>query len=177
MVSAVKAWKEKNPNLYEFIMFNILSNVATATNFVVLWLSVSFIFANLTSRPFNWLIFNYPVEADGLGGFLSFLVAYTMAQIVNYFVQKNLVFKSDNNLKKSISWYIFTVVAAGIISVWLPPYIIELTSPIVGRWAPTMANAVNIVVQVAINYPMMKFVIMKNSNEKEETICEKITIS
>ena len=176
MVNAIKAWKDKNPNLYEFIMFNILSNVATATNFIVLWVSSSFLFANLTNRPFNWFIFNYPIEADGLGGFLSFLAAYIAAQIVNYFVQKNLVFKSDNNLKKSIGWYILTVVVAGIISIWLPPYVIELTAPIIGGWAPTVANVVNIVVQVAVNYPMMKFVIMKKSDKKEETLCGKITM-
>lgn len=175
MVSAIKAWQEKNPNLYEFIMFNILSNVATVTNFTVLWISSAWIFAGLSGESFNWFIFNYPTEAGGLGGFLSFLLAYTAAQIVNYLVQKNLVFKSDNNLKNSIGWYILTVVVAGIISIWLPPYVIELTAPIVGGFAPTVANAVNIGVQVAINYPMLKFVIMKKSPKEEETTCEKIT--
>jgi putative flippase GtrA len=161
MVKAILTWKEKNPNLYEFILFNIMSNVATVTNFVVLWISSSLIFTILTNRPFEWLIFNYPVEASGLGGFLSFVTAYIAAQIVNYFVQKNIVFGSNKSGKKSIGWYILTVLVAGVISVWLPPYIIEVTSPIVGGAAPTVANIVNILVQVAINYPMLKFVIMK----------------
>jgi putative flippase GtrA len=161
MVKAILVWKEKNPNLYEFILFNIMSNVATVTNFVVLWISTSLIFTRLTDRSFEWFIFNYPVEAYGLGGFLSFLTAYTAAQIVNYFVQKKIVFKSENNLKKSIGWYIITVLVAGIISIWLPPYVIELTSPFIGGAAPTFANMVNIFVQVAVNYPMLKFVIMK----------------
>lgn len=161
MVKVLLAWKEKNPNLYEFVLFNIMSNVATVTNFVVLWLSTSLVFASLSNRPFDWFIFDYPVEAYGLGGFLSFLTAYTVAQIVNYFVQKKIVFQADNSLKKGIGWYILTVLVAGIISIWLPPYVIFYTSPIIGGAAPTVANIINICVQVAINYPMLKFVIMK----------------
>ncbi|WP_206538328.1 hypothetical protein [Listeria floridensis] len=44
---------------------------------------------------------------------------------------------------------------------WLPPYVIQILQPALGGFAPTVANIVNIVVQVIINYPMMKFIIMK----------------
>lgn len=163
MDEKMKDWVKTNPDLWEFIKFNILSNVATITNFIVLWIGTGFLFSGLHNQSFQWFIFDYSVENGGLGGFLSFLLAYIMSQIVNYFVQRHLVFGATNQISKTIHWYILTVVVAGILSIVLPPHVIGLfTSWGIGLGlAQTLANVVNIVVQVVINYPMMKFVIMK----------------
>ncbi|MGB4660484.1 MAG: GtrA family protein [Mobilitalea sp.] len=160
-MNKIKIWKEKHPNLYEFILFNIMSNVATITSFCVLWLGNSWLFKAYAERDFSWFIFDYPVVNGGLSGFLAFLLAYLCAQTVNFFVQKNIVFGSTRKTSKVLPWYILTVTVAGIISIWLPPHIIALIQPQVGKFAATLANVVNIVVQVVINYPMMKLVIMK----------------
>lgn len=160
-MEAIRRWKTAHPDLWEFILFNILSNCATVTNFVVLWLTTGILFANLT-QPFQWFIFDYTAEGSGgLGGFLGFLVAYVCAQIVNYIVQRKLVFGATVDISKTIGWYILTVVVAGLISIALPGYITPILSQYVGGFAATVANAINIFLQVVINYPMMKFVIMK----------------
>lgn len=161
MYSAVIEWKEKHPNIYEFILFNLMSNIATITNFAVLWLSTGWLFAGLANRPFNWFIFDYSTMNGGLGGFLGFLLAYVCAQAVNFVVQRKVVFGANCNIIKVLPWYILTVTVAGIISIWLPPYIIQWVKPYVHGFAPTLANGVNIFLQVVINYPMLKFVIMK----------------
>lgn len=159
----MKTWIENHPDLWEFIKFNVLSNIATITNFIVLWIGSQFLFAGFAGQAFDWAIFHYSVENGGLGGFLSFLLAYVAAQIVNYIVQRTLVFRADNNISKTLHWYILTVLVAGILSIVLPPY----TTALFQSWgmglglAQTCANWVNIFVQVAVNYPMMKFVIMK----------------
>lgn len=158
--SVTKKFKINHPDLYQFIVFNIMSNVATITNFIVLWVGTGFIF-NKINGTFHWWIFDYKSNQGGLGGFLSFLLAYICAQIVNFIVQRKIVFGSKVKINKVIYIYILTVVVVGIISVWLPPYIINQLHPIIGVWAVTAANVVNIIVQVVINYPMMKFVIMK----------------
>lgn len=44
LVQAIVDFKNNHPDLYEFIMFNLLSNIATITNFVVLWLSTLLLF-------------------------------------------------------------------------------------------------------------------------------------
>ncbi|WP_205700148.1 GtrA family protein [Erysipelothrix sp. HDW6C] len=157
----IASFKAKNPNIYEFIMFNIMSNVATIVNFIVLWIGNAVLFKALADRPFKWFIFDYPVKVGGLAGILSFLLAYVCAQIVNFIVQRKVVFSANVSIKKVLPWYILTVTVAGLISVWLPPYVITLIQPYVGSWAPTISNMVNIMVQVLINYPMMKFKIMK----------------
>ncbi|WP_439444175.1 GtrA family protein [Listeria aquatica] len=157
-------FKEKHPDWTEFILFNLLSNVATITNFIMLWLGTGLLFKSFESIPFNWFIFHYAPENGGLGGFLSFLLAYICAQIVNFFVQRKFVFEADNAILKALPWYILTVTVAGLVSVWLPPYIIRILHPYVGGFAATIANLVNIVLQVVINYPMMKFKIMKKGS-------------
>lgn len=159
--SVLKKFKQNHPDLFEFILFNIMSNVATITNFIVLWIGTGFLFTSFANRSFNWFIFNYGIDQGGLGGFLSFLLAYICAQIVNFIVQRKVVFSANVKIAKVLPWYVLTVVVAGLISIWLPPYIISILTPYVGGWAATIANAVNIVIQVVINYPMMKFVIMK----------------
>lgn len=161
IVSALRGFKARHPDLYEFILFNVMSNAATITNFIVLWLGTGIFFKQLATQPFHWFIFDYPVKNGGLGGFTSFLLAYVLAQVVNYFVQRYIVFGANNNIAKSLPWYIGTVVFAGLVSVWLPPHVIAFLSPYVGGLAATFANVLNIVLQVVINYPMLKFKVMK----------------
>lgn len=160
----MKTWIANHPNIWEFILFNILSNVATVTNFVVMWLCTGFVFSALNQTPFQFLIFHYTnVESDlGLCGFLSFLTATACAQTVNFFVQKNLVFKSNAAFSQAVPKYICLAVLLVVISAALPAYsqTIMANAGISHGLIPTLANVVNIVVQVAISYPMMKFWIM-----------------
>lgn len=162
MIKAIKKWKMKYPDLYEFILFNIMSNVATITNFAVLALTTGFLFKSFADQPFKWFIFDYTVENGGLSGFLGFLTAYICAQVVNFIVQRKVVFGANCKIAKVLPWYILTVTVAGIISIWLPPHVIKLVTPYLGVTVATyIANIVNIILQVVINYPMLKFVIMK----------------
>lgn len=163
-MNAIKKWTKTHPALWEFILFNILSNCATIVNFVVMWICTGFVFKGLSNEPFQFLIFNYTnTEQDlGLCGFLSFLVATALAQTVNFFVQKNFVFKSNAAFGKAIPKYVLLAVLLVIISAALPAYsqAFFVSIGISGSIAPTLANIVNIVVQVVISFPAMKFWIM-----------------
>ncbi|MFQ7550748.1 MAG: hypothetical protein ACLRMZ_11075 [Blautia marasmi] len=97
----IKQLIEDHPNIWEFIKFNVLSNCATITNFIIVAV-YRFIFKSFANTPFKFLVFNYAdnIESNlGLCGFLSFLVT-AAAQTVNFFVQKNLVFKSNQRLRR-----------------------------------------------------------------------------
>lgn len=103
------------------------------------------------------------VESDlGLGGFLSFLAATAVAQTVNFFVQKNLVFRSNAAFGKAVPKYIILAVVLVIISAALPAYsqAFLVNFGVTQGVAPTLANIVNIIVQVVVSYPAMKFWIM-----------------
>jgi len=172
-VNAIKRWSRKHPDLWEFILFNLLSNCATITNFVVMWLCTGFVFTAFSSRPFQWFIFHYVnVENDlGLCGFLSFLTATAAAQTVNFFVQKYLVFKSNAQFSKAVPKYVLLAVVLVIVSASLPAYSQPVLSDmgIPAGLVPTVANILNIVVQVVLSYPTMKFWIMPKDPHTAET--------
>lgn len=66
------------------------------------------------------MIFDYPVKESGDGGlcgFLGFLLAYICAQIVNFIVQRKVVFGANCSIKKVLPWYIGTVGVAGALSI------------------------------------------------------------
>ena len=147
----------------KFIKFNVLSNCATVTNFIVMWICTGFIFKSFSGQPFQFFIFNYTTpESLMLCGFLSFLVATAAAQTVNFFVQKNLVFKSNADFGKAVPKFIVLAVVLVILSAALPAYsqalFIKLGVP--AGVAPTLANIINILMQVVISYPTMKFWVM-----------------
>ena len=105
----IKSWIDKHPAAWEFILFNVLSNVATFVNFIAMWICTAFLFTSLEEIPFCFFVFHYTqVENDlGLGGFLSFLVATAAAQTVNFYVQKNFVFRSNAAYQDTsvLQWY------------------------------------------------------------------------
>ncbi len=155
----------EHPNVWEFILFNLLSNCATVVNFAVMWICTEFAFKNFSEIPFRFLIFNYAENLQsnlGLCGFLSFLVATACAQIANFFVQKNLVFKSDAAFEKAVPKYVLLAIILVFLSAALPAYSQNFFVKIgIGRnLAPTMATIANIIMQVLISYPAMKFWVM-----------------
>ena len=160
----MKQWIKAHPDLWQFILFNILSNCATVTNFIVMWICTSFVFTSLADRPFSFLIFNYTHgESDlGLCGFLSFLIATAAAQTVNFFVQKNLVFKSNAQFDKAGPKYVLLAGALVVLSAAMPAYsqsfFVELG--VAPGIAPTLATVVNMLLQIVISSPAMKFCIM-----------------
>ena len=169
----IKKWIETHPNLWEFIKFNILSNVATIVNFIVMWIATS-VFAGfgLHLLFFKFLIFNYADNIEqnlGLAGFLSFLIATALAQTVNFFVQKQFVFKSNAAFKDAIPKYIILAIALVIISAALPAYSQKFFRDIgIGASiVPTLANALNIIVQVVISYPTMKYIVMPEKKKQK----------
>lgn len=163
----MKTWIAKHPNLWEFILFNILSNVATVVNFIVIWICTGFVFVAWKQVPFQFLIFHYTnMESDlGLCGFLSFLTATALAQAVNFYVQKNFVFRSNAAFSQAIPKYICLAAALVVISAALPAYSQTFFTGmgVPAGITPTLANIVNILVQVALSYPVMKFWIMPKS--------------
>ncbi|MDR1187556.1 MAG: GtrA family protein [Bifidobacteriaceae bacterium] len=164
--ASVKRWRARHPAGYEFIMFNLLANIATITNFAVLFLCNAVLFAGLADTDFNWGPFDYSAANGGLAGFLAFLFAYGVAQTVNFIVQRKLVFHADNRLAGAITTYIFAVIVVYFICLYVPTLVMEPLSTLIGGWAPYAANCVNIMIQVAILFPTMKFVVMRRVQDQ-----------
>ncbi len=161
----MKNWIEKHPDLWEFIKFSVLSNVSTIFRFVMTWIGTAVLIngMNLTS-PFRFLIFDYTSEGShGLGGFLTFLIAEVIAQVVNFFVQKTWVFKSDADFSKSAPKYAVLAVVIVVVNLILPGHVTNLCINNFGMnsgIASTIASVVNTLLAVVVSYPLLKFWIM-----------------
>ena len=123
----IRKLKKIHPELWQFICFNLLSNISTITRFVLTWTGTA-VFVKLIglTTPFHFLIFDYTSEGShGIGGFLTFLIAEIVAQTVNFFVQKNLVFKSDAGFGRSAIKYVILAALIVVVNLVLPGYVTE----------------------------------------------------
>lgn len=160
-----KTWTEEHQGIWEFIKFNILSNVSTISRFVFTWIGTAiFINAMQMTEPFSFLIFNYTdPSSNGLGGFVTFLIAEVVAQIVNFFVQMKWVFKSDASFKDAAWKYAILAVVIVVVNLILPGYVMSFCQTTFG-WdaglSGTVASVVNTLLAVIVSFPLLKFWIM-----------------
>jgi hypothetical protein len=136
---AFQQWKEEHQALWEFILFNILSNVSTAARFVVTWVGTAL---------------------TGGAGTAVVLLAELASQVVNYFVQMKFVFRSTADFGKSAPKY---AVLALIIIVMNSVIVPRVSQLLIG--AGVAATAVNgaivpvagTLLAVIISFPLLKF--------------------
>ncbi|OTA26805.1 PTS cellobiose transporter subunit IIC [Alloscardovia macacae] len=160
--SAFQRWIAEHPDLWEFILFNILSNVSTASRFAVLW-SLTPLFVNVLhmTTPFHFAFYNYDAAAGGLGVFLATILAEIVAQAVNFFVQMKWVFKSDSNFKDAAWKYVVLSILLIIVSGFAPSYITAWANGAgFGGIASTLTAVFNTMLAVVVSYPLLKFWIM-----------------
>jgi len=173
-IGPIRQWIEDHPNIWEFILFNVLSNISTITRFVVTWIGTAIFIAGMgLTQPFHFLIFNYDTKGNGLGGFLTFLLAEVLAQVVNFFVQMKWVFKSDSSFKDAAWKYVILAVIIVVVNLVLPGYVTGLCQ----GWgmnagiAGTIASVVNTLLAVVVSYPLLKFWVMpKNDGKKDGSV-------
>lgn len=145
---AFKEWKEEHQALWEFILFNILSNVSTAARFVVTWVGTAL--------------------TGGAGTIVVFL-AELASQVVNYFVQMKWVFKSTADFSKSAPKYAVLAVIIIVMNSVIVPKVGELLISMGA--AATAVNGVIVpvagtVLAVVISFPLLKFWIAPGDDKK-----------
>ena len=157
-----KSWTEKHQGAWEFIKFNVLSNVSTISRFVLTWVGTAvFINALQMTQPFSFLIFNYTdPSSNGLGGFVTFLIAEVAAQVVNFFVQMKWVFKSDASFRDAAWKYAILAVIIVVVNLILPGHVMSFCQNTFG-WdaglSGTVASVVNTLLAVIVSFPLLKF--------------------
>ncbi|MGL4798438.1 MAG: hypothetical protein ACRDDX_07955 [Cellulosilyticaceae bacterium] len=176
MVKAWNSFSEKHPGLAQFLMFFIVSNGITVLQ-MVLMPALKFAFemtplietnfqllqvgSNLDGSPFY--VFDYArgaIAAGGGGGlayFLAVQITLGIAQIINFFVQRNVTFKSNSDIKKAAAWYVVayliisTAAAAlqGLYKVPIYTYFIGLCGDSLGV---TIADIITMIINCAISF-------------------------
>lgn len=197
-VPKLKFWanfKEKHPNLAQFLVFFLLSNGVTVLQLVLmpvlrgLFEQTSLININFQILQFgqnfdgsSYFVFDYaagPLSSGGGGGlayFLAVQIAIGVAQIINFFAQRNITFKSNSNIWKAAMWYVIayfviTIGAAAAQGFYKAPiYNLLMNTWGMGSFGETMADMVTMIINSAISfwvfYPIFK-VIFKQEPENQ----------
>jgi putative flippase GtrA len=182
-------FKAKHPTIAQFLVFYLLSNGVTIFQMILMpLLKGIFDVTNLVWIPFQvfpighnldgsqYFVFNYTsgrIASDGSGGgfayFLSVQITLAIAQIINFFAQRNVTFKSRGSIAKASFWYVsayivITLLAGALQGLYKAP-IYRFLMNYMGRTGETMADIITMVINSAISFwvffPIFK-VIFKN---------------
>lgn len=169
--------KEKYPNSAQFLVFFLLSNGVTVLQLVLMPLFRN-IFAQTALVSTNFQIWqvgttidgspNYifdfaagPISEGGGGGlafFLAVQISIAIAQVINFFAQRNITFKSNSSVWKAAFWYfvayvIITIVAAAALGFYQTPvYNFFMNTLGWGSVGETAGDIVTMIINSAISF-------------------------
>ena len=202
--SLMKIWndyKEKHPTTAQFIVFFLLSNGITVLQMVMMpMLKGIFGMTNLSDVNFQvgqigknfdgslYYIFNYAsgALADGGGGGLAYFLAVEislgLAQIINFFAQRNITFKSNSNIWRAAFWYVIAYIIISIGAAALqglykaPIYNLFMNTWSMGALGEMIADFITMLINCSISFwvffPIFK-IIFKQVDEIIITIEDK----
>ena len=179
-------FKTKHPELSTFIVFFISSNIVTIIQMVLqIILSNILESTNLVNINFQYLpvpgatnfvtgeqyyIFDFKAgEAGGLAFFLATYITIGIAQVINFFLQRNVTFKSKTNPWIAALWYLIAFVAITLISSALLGLYKKPIFDLFGSSLEWLANIVVVLINCAISfwvfYPIFKIIFPKDKKE------------
>ena len=177
IVSIWTSFSEKHPGTAQFLIFFILSNGITVLQMILMpVLKGIFEQTSLVNTSFQILnvgnnfdgtpyyVFNYAkgsLASGGGGGlayFLAVQISMAIAQVINFFAQRNVTFKSNGSVKKAAFWYviaylIITVGAAALQGLYKAPiYNLLMNTWGMGATGETIADFVTMIINSAISF-------------------------
>lgn len=188
---------KKHPGIAQFLVFFLLSNGVTVLQMVLMpvfraifsstsLMDVSFqvgqVGRNFDGSPYY--IFNYAAGAISEGGggglayFLAVQITMAIAQVINFFAQRNVTFKSNGSVARAAFWYVLayiviTIGAAATQGFYKAPiYNLLINTWDMGAAGETIADIVTMIINSAISFwvffPIFK-VIFKSDAAKQAT--------
>jgi len=189
-------FQKKHPHIAQFLVFYMLSNGVTILQMVLMpVLKRIFLHTSLVDTSFQILaaghnldgsvyyVFNYAAGSIASGGggglayFLAVQITIGIAQIINFFAQRNITFKSNGNIWKSAFWYLvaYILISIGAAAAQgfykAPVYNLLMNRLSMGAAGETLADFITMVINAAISFwvffPIFK-IIFKNTPEETE---------
>lgn len=183
-------FKTKHPEIATFLVFFISSNAVTIIQMILqIALSAILLSTALVNINFQYLavpgatnfvtggqyyIFDFAagVEGGGLAFFLATYVTIAIAQVINFFLQRNITFKSKSNPWIAAFWYLIAFVAITLISSALLGLYKKPIFDLLGSSFEWLANIIVVIINCAISfwvfYPIFKVIFPKEKNEIKE---------
>ncbi len=167
---------ERRPGLAQFLVFFVLSNGVTVLQLALMPLfKAGFGLTSLVDTSFQVLavgsnpdgspfyLFDYaagglPEGGGGLAYFLAVQVTLLIAQVINFFAQRNVTFKSNTNIWRAAFWYTVAYVvitfAAAALQGWYkaPVYELLIDTWGMGKTGETVADMVTMMINAVLSF-------------------------
>ncbi|POH68432.1 hypothetical protein C3B59_06245 [Cryobacterium zongtaii] len=199
MITRIKAsWAafvEKRPAIAQFIVFTVLSSGMTVLQFIMMPV-IKWIFGmtSLVDTGFQMLpvgtnfdgstyyLFDYaagalPLGGGGLAYFLAVQITLAIAQVINFFAQRNITFKSNSSPWVAAFWYTaaYIVISFGAAALQglykAPVYELLISTWGLGASGEALADVITMLINAIISFwvffPIFK-VIFKREPELED---------
>lgn len=177
-MQALKRWwtafEDKHTTVAQFIVFFILSNGITVLQLVLMpAFKAAFAHTDLIDTAFQFLpvgvshghtvfLFDYPAGSISVGGggglayFLAVEITLLIAQVINFFAQRNVTFKSNSSVWKAAFWYtiayIVIMIAAAALQVLYKDPIYAWAMSTMGTGGEMFADVVTMIINAAISF-------------------------
>lgn len=177
----------KHPDVAQFLVFFLVSNGVTVLQVIMMPVFRGLLGgAGLVERNFQVLpvganldgsiyyVFNYAAGAlsDGGGGgfayFLAVQITMAIAQIINFFLQRKVTFKSNANMARAASWYVIAYLIISLSAAALqgfykaPIYDLFMNTIGMGGTGERIADGITMVINCVISfwvfYPILKII-------------------
>ena len=210
MFTAIKDWWTRfqagRPELSKFLMFFLLSNGVTVLQLALMpifrWGFASF--TGMTDVSFQVLpvgsnvdgsqyyMFDYaagplPGGGGGLAYFLAVQITLLIAQVINFFLQRNITFKSNTDPWRAALWYaiayiVITFGAAALQSVYKAPvYELLITTWGLGASGEAIADVatmlINALISCAVFFPIFKLIFRQEAPAGDEAPAEVVQLT
>jgi putative flippase GtrA len=180
MLTRLKAaWRDfavKRPGVAQFVVFLVLSNGITVLQLALMplikWVfgmtalvDTTFQVWPIGSNPdgSQYFVFDYaagalPAGGGGLAYFLAVQITLLIAQVINFFAQRTITFKSTSSIAKAATWYaiayvVITLVAAALQGLYKAPvYDLFIDTWGLGGTGETLADVVTMIINAAISF-------------------------
>ena len=180
MLTRLKAaWRDfavKRPGVAQFVVFFVLSNGITVLQLALMplikWIfgmtalvDTTFQVWPIGSNPdgSQYFVFDYaagalPAGGGGLAYFLAVQITLLIAQVINFFAQRTITFKSTSSIAKAATWYaiayvVITLVAAALQGLYKAPvYDLFIDTWGLGGTGETLADVVTMIINAAISF-------------------------
>lgn len=193
IVAGWKRFATKHETIAQFLVFFVVSNGVTVLQMIMMPVLKSiFDMTNLVDMGFQVLhcgsvggspyyVFDYAaglISSGGGGGLAYFLaveITMLIAQVINFFLQRKVTFKSNSSLAKAAFWYviaylIISIGAAALQGLYKDP-IYRFFQNVMGSAGITVADIVTMIINCAISFwvffPIFKVIFKEEPEESK----------
>lgn len=182
-----RAWRdfaEGRPAVAELVVFTLISQGMTVLQLALMpvfkWVftltplvdtTFQVLGVNENADGSTFFVFDYPAGALPLGGgglayFLAVQLTLLIAQVINFFLQRTVTFKSTSNVWRAAAWYAVAYVIITVVAAWLQGFYKDpIYRSMIERWGTTgetgadvVTMIINALISFVVFFPILKII-------------------